>query len=91
MCGIAGLIDLRGNAVDTWVLKAMMDVIRHRGADDEGYVLIDQGTSRSVVYAGSDSPDVVKAALPMFGSVGTAIRPSVGLGIFRGRRLFYRC
>lgn len=57
MCGIAGLIDLSGKAIDPEILKSMSDVIRHRGPDDEGYVLIDQATSRFQTYAGHDSPD----------------------------------
>src|SRR5215469_15135616 len=36
MCGIAGYF-LRNSAADTGVVKAMCDVIRHRGPDDEGY------------------------------------------------------
>ena len=40
MCGIAGLYDRSGRA-SLGRLRAMADVMRHRGPDDEGLVLID--------------------------------------------------
>jgi asparagine synthase (glutamine-hydrolysing) len=36
MCGIAGFVNLDGAPADAGVLRAMMDIIRHRGADDRG-------------------------------------------------------
>jgi len=36
MCGIAGIINFRGEPVDTGVLKLMTDAIAHRGPDGEG-------------------------------------------------------
>jgi len=36
MCGIAGIVDFTGRPVAVGDLKAMNDVIRHRGPDDEG-------------------------------------------------------
>lgn len=36
MCGIAGLIDLKGNGVSPVTLQRMTDAISHRGPDDEG-------------------------------------------------------
>ncbi len=38
MCGIAGFLDLE-QGVNMQVLQKMTDVIRHRGPDDEGYLL----------------------------------------------------
>jgi len=37
MCGIAGIVDFRGNGIDNSLLKAMCDTMVHRGPDDEGY------------------------------------------------------
>jgi asparagine synthetase B (glutamine-hydrolysing) len=34
MCGIAGFVNLDGAPADTSVLRAMTDMIRHRGPDD---------------------------------------------------------
>src|SRR6266568_7039015 len=36
MCGICGILDLRGNNVSADELKAMSNVLRHRGPDDQG-------------------------------------------------------
>ena len=36
MCGIAGLIDLKGREVHKETIKAMTDAIKHRGPDGEG-------------------------------------------------------
>src|SRR2546422_530006 len=36
MCGICGILDLRGNNVSAEELKAMSNVLRHRGPDDQG-------------------------------------------------------
>ena len=36
MCGIAGLINLNGDAVSPVILKKMTDAIAHRGPDGEG-------------------------------------------------------
>ncbi len=37
MCGIAGLIDLKGGRVSTSLIKEMTDTISHRGPDGEGH------------------------------------------------------
>lgn len=79
MCGIAGLIDLSGSAIDPGILKSMTDVIRHRGPDDEGYVLIDQATSRFQTYAGSDSPSSVQESQPLFRPFGIDFAGNIGL------------
>lgn len=36
MCGICGMVNGSGQAVDPRVLSAMMNLMRHRGPDDEG-------------------------------------------------------
>ena len=37
MCGIAGLLSLRGEAISPAVLQRMTDAIAHRGPDGEGH------------------------------------------------------
>jgi len=37
MCGIAGIVDLRGQRVDQAILKKMADTLSHRGPDAEGF------------------------------------------------------
>ncbi len=55
MCGITGVIDLTG--VDALKLEQMTSIIRHRGPDDEGYVLYDKQFVCKE-YKGNDSdPD----------------------------------
>lgn len=39
MCGIAGIVNRNGRAVDAGVLARMCDAIRHRGPDGEGHYL----------------------------------------------------
>lgn len=79
MCGIAGFIDLDGQAVAPALLKRMTDVIRHRGPDDEGYVLIDQRSGFRRAYAGADSPADLRQALPLFESDTTSVPANIGL------------
>jgi asparagine synthase (glutamine-hydrolysing) len=47
MCGIAGVISLEGRPLETDRLKAMTDVVAHRGPDDGGYLLADVRTGRA--------------------------------------------
>lgn len=37
MCGIVGIIDLKGRAVDPSWVERMCDAVRHRGPDEAGY------------------------------------------------------
>jgi asparagine synthase (glutamine-hydrolysing) len=53
MCGISGIMCLRGVNVQT--LKLMNDLIVHRGPDDEGYVLV--GKDWNMVTAGGVATD----------------------------------
>lgn len=39
MCGIAGIIDSKGQVIDITLLKKMADTLRHRGPDNEGFYL----------------------------------------------------
>ena len=42
MCGIAGIFDLRGRPIADSEVRAMNDLIRHRGPDDGGQY-VEQG------------------------------------------------
>ena len=44
MCGIFGVLKLNSTGVDIQRLQNAVNIIRHRGPDDEGYALIDTGT-----------------------------------------------
>lgn len=41
MCGISGIYNLKQNAVNEHVLRAMSDALSHRGPDDQGDILLD--------------------------------------------------
>lgn len=56
MCGIVGFWNLDGNALDLQTLQAATQRLRHRGPDDEGYLLVDPQTRRAQPCAGSDTP-----------------------------------
>jgi asparagine synthase (glutamine-hydrolysing) len=63
MCGIAGLWDPEGRA-DLGRLHAMSRLMRHRGPDDEGVVLLDAGGGHECL-GGADTPrDVFASGLP---------------------------
>jgi asparagine synthase (glutamine-hydrolysing) len=56
MCGIAGFIATTPQSAR--IIVWMTDIIRHRGPDDEGFVLFPELSSLSRVYGGLDTPDV---------------------------------
>lgn len=65
MCSIAGIINLKGRPVDHSLLRKMNNRLRHRGPDDEGYVLIQQGARSWAEYSGCDSPGQIRDAYTM--------------------------
>ncbi len=79
MCGIAGMINLAGGAIDPRLLRAMADSVRHRGPDDEGYALIDQAGGRAQSYSGADSPAVVRDRYPRIGGEAVVRAGNIGL------------
>jgi asparagine synthase (glutamine-hydrolysing) len=50
MCGIAGVV--APSAALLRPLPAMLDALRHRGPDDEGYVIVESGRRRASPYRG---------------------------------------
>lgn len=54
MCGISGLYSVRQCAVR--YIKAMTEAIRHRGPDDEGYVLFKEMGAPPCICGGKDTP-----------------------------------
>ena len=55
MCGIAGFFNLNGAPADPAVLRRMTDVQRHRGPDDQGFVLFSLKDGQSVELGAGDS------------------------------------
>ncbi len=55
MCGIFGIWNLDQQPVDITGLHQATNAIRHRGPDDEGYLLVDTRSSRAISCAGPDT------------------------------------
>lgn len=62
MCGIVGFLDYKGTLVDANILCRVTDSIKHRGPDDEGYVLINTRDNACKTASGKDTPDAVRAS-----------------------------
>ena len=55
MCGIFGVFNFGGGAADLAAVGRAATVIRHRGPDDEGFLLADSRAGRTVLCAGGDT------------------------------------
>ena len=60
MCGIAALVAAAG-PVDLTALRAMTDIVRHRGPDDEGFVAFGGDSLHPTAWGGADTPDAFVA------------------------------
>ena len=61
MCGIAGLYQ-RNEGVDLGRLQRMSRLLRHRGPDDEGILLLDHRAGEWMTLGGADTPSAVFAS-----------------------------
>src|SRR5207237_6223624 len=61
MCGIAGVWNVEGRA-DLARLHALSRLLRHRGPDDEGIVLLDPASGAFLTLGGPDTPADVYAS-----------------------------
>lgn len=80
MCGITGIWNLNSQPLDWRRLHAATQRIRHRGPDDEGYLLIDSRAARAVACGGPDTP--AELGLPRL-SDADAAQADLGLGFRR--------
>jgi asparagine synthase (glutamine-hydrolysing) len=55
MCGIFGIFNLDGGAIDLTRLVAGTEIQRHRGPDDEGFLLVNSKSGEHVSCVGMDS------------------------------------
>jgi asparagine synthase (glutamine-hydrolysing) len=79
MCGIAGIVELKKREIPIALLKDMNDAIKHRGPDDEGYILIDDNTGRFRLYSGGDSPKDIREKFPDVVRPGDIFPGNIGL------------
>lgn len=54
MCGIFGVWNTNKQPIDLQALLASLGTIRHRGPDDEGYLLVNSSGMKTVSYKGND-------------------------------------
>jgi asparagine synthase (glutamine-hydrolysing) len=72
MCGIAGVVSRDREALGA--VAAMTRALRHRGPDDEGYLLADSRTGRTCAHRGADTAAGVDATpLPSLPPEGTDV------------------
>ncbi len=55
MCGIYGIWQTNGRSVDLGAVRRAIASLRHRGPDDEGYLLVDTRSGRVVLCGGDDT------------------------------------
>jgi asparagine synthase (glutamine-hydrolysing) len=55
MCGLFGIMTFGGKQVDVNALHEATNTLRHRGPDDEGYLLAEMGSNHLVEFCGDDS------------------------------------
>jgi len=79
MCGIAGIYSLNGKPIDPALLKAMTEAIKHRGPDDEGYLL---SSNEINMYSGTDTIVELKGKYPLINSAFSQ-PANLGLGFRR--------
>lgn len=80
MCGFAGVVARGGAPVSVVDLRAATDRLRHRGPDDEGFLLAATGLRKSRAAGGADTPESL--GLPPLEAVG-AEGFDLGLGFRR--------
>ena len=86
MCGIAGLYDRHGRA-DLGRLQAMSQLLRQRGPDDEGLVLLDPVGGQSFTHGGADTPaDVFRSGLPWAPGMASGAQATGRFGVALAHR-----
>lgn len=65
MCGISALIRLSHGHITTKMIRAMTDIIKHRGPDDEGFLLVSSNLNTVIPFGGPCTPEqVYQSQLP---------------------------
>ncbi|MDP2883951.1 MAG: asparagine synthase (glutamine-hydrolyzing) [Ignavibacteria bacterium] len=79
MCGISGIFSPAGKPVDSRLLVRMTTALRHRGPDDEGYVLAHTASASVQPFRGNDTiPEITNPDINAGFLFDNA--PNLGLG-----------
>lgn len=71
MCGIAGVVNLTGKGIAiSSLISRMAFTLRHRGPDDEGYLLGNTATGHYQLVGGQDTPPEVFASRYLYSPRG---------------------
>src|SRR3981081_3814137 len=76
MCGILGWVRPAGKGIDIPLFSRALDRIRHRGPDDEGYLLVDTAARRASALAGRGKPESL--SLPRLNSFNGLANVALG-------------
>jgi asparagine synthase (glutamine-hydrolysing) len=60
MCGIAGIFSPAGKPLESRLLVQMTNSLRHRGPDDEGYILAHTPSASAQPFRGSDTISAIR-------------------------------
>lgn len=87
MCGLAALFALERRPELAEHLRAMLDPIRHRGPDDEGWVAFAGDDLPAVAGGGADTPAACYAASLPYAPVSHPVLPRTASAVLGHRRL----
>jgi asparagine synthase (glutamine-hydrolysing) len=79
MCGIAGSVKFDGKLVDVLLFYEALTLMKHRGPDDEGIVLINSVTGEFEERGGGDTPREL-------GLVDIPVHSSIDANVVLGNR-----
>ena len=77
MCGIFGIAQAKHNPIDLKKVQCATMAMRHRGPDDEGYLLVNTGSGRVVTCGGPDT-DPALSLPPLTDFTGEAFDLALG-------------
>lgn len=80
MCGIAGIYNTGGEPIDKVRLEKMTNIIRHRGPDDEGYLLVNTKENITQHCKGTETISSFQGILP---DMKQGISANLGFGFRR--------
>ena len=86
MCGISGIINTGQNGFAVKDITVMTDTVRHRGPDDEGFVLFDREAGQFMAGGGSTPQEVYNSNLPYTPHAGIETLEQINYHVALGHR-----